>query len=119
MFMLVTLGMVKTSNVERRLSELEVERQRSCNVSVSVMCVPTLPLKENKINLTISDIGQDHLEGNDQLGLSSDSENIAIPEVCASQWLQDVITVEEILNCIEDYTKNEQLRMQSPLCQNT
>ena len=110
MFILVTLCIVKTSNVGRRLSELE--RQRSCNVSVSVTCVPTLPLEEYEINLTNTDIRPNHLQVNNQLQLSTDSENITYPQVCASQWLQDVITVKETLDCIEDYMKNEQLKMQ-------
>ena len=35
------------------------------------------------------------------------------PKACASQLLQDVITVQEILDCMEDYMKNEELEMQS------
>lgn len=112
MFILVTLCIVKTSNVGRRLSELEVERQRSCNVSVSVTCVPTPPLRESAINLTNPDMRQNHLQVNHQWGFPTDLENVTYPQVCASQWLQDVITVEEILDCIEDYMKNEQLKMQ-------
>ena len=114
MFVLVTLGMVKTSNIGRQLSELEVERQRSCNVSVSVMCVPTPPLRENTINLTNPDMRQNHLQVNHQWGVPTDLENVTYPQVCASQWLQDVITVEEILNCMDDYMKNEQLKMRGP-----
>ncbi len=36
---------------------------------------------------------------------TKDSENITCPQVCVSQWLEDVITIEETLHCIEDYTK--------------
>jgi len=105
MFVLVMLYMVKTSNDRRRLSELEVEQQYSRDVSVLVTGAPTLPLKGNEINLTNTDIRQNHLQANDQPGLSTDSENIAHPQVCASQWLEDVITIEETLHCIEDYMK--------------
>lgn len=42
-----------------------------------------------------------------------ESGHTTYPEACASQWLQDVITVEETLDCIEDYMKNEELKMQS------
>jgi len=44
---------------------------------------------------------------------TEESEHITCPEACASQWLQDVITVEETLDCIEDYMMNEELKMQS------
>lgn len=114
MFVLVTFCIVKTSNVGRRLSELEDEQQRPCNVSVSVTCVPTPPLRENAINLTNPDMRQNHLQVNNQWEPSPDSENVTYPQVCASQWLQDVITVEEILNCMDDYMKNEQLKMRGP-----
>jgi len=50
-FVLVMLCMVKTSDIGRRLSALEIEQQRPCNVSVSVTCVPTPSLKGNKMNL--------------------------------------------------------------------
>ncbi len=43
---------------------------------------------------------------------TEESEHTAYPEACASQWLQDAITVEETLDCIEDCTKNEQREMQ-------
>ncbi|MHC4558685.1 MAG: hypothetical protein ACYTFW_02965 [Planctomycetota bacterium] len=36
---------------------------------------------------------------------TKDSENITCPQVCVSQWLEDVITIEETLHCIEDYMK--------------
>lgn len=111
-FVLVTICTVKTSNIGRRVSALEVERNRPCNVSVSVMCIPTLPSKEDRVNLTIDDIGQDHLQANNQLGSLARLENVTYPLACASRWLQNAITVEEILHCIEDYTRNEQLRMQ-------
>ena len=39
------------------------------------------------------------------------SEHIASPEDCASQWIEDGITVEETFNCIENYTKKEQVGM--------
>ena len=37
---------------------------------------------------------------------------IANPETCASQWVQDDITVEETLGCIEKYVEKEQSEMQ-------
>ena len=36
---------------------------------------------------------------------TKDSENITCPQTCISQWLEDVITIEETLHCIEDYMK--------------
>ena len=35
------------------------------------------------------------------------------PKACASEWLQDEITAEEVLDCMEDFMKNEELKMQS------
>jgi len=112
MFILVTFCIVKTSNVGRRLSELEVERQRSCSMLMPATCVLIVPLKANEVNFTNAGIRQDQLQVNNRLEFSPDSENIATPEVCASQWLQDVFTVEETLDCIEDYVKNAQFKMQ-------
>jgi len=109
-FILVTLCIVKTSNVGRRLSELKVEREHSCNVSVSVTCVPILLLKANETNLTNTDTKQDHLQANDQLNFSTDLADVTTPEVCASQWLHDVITVGEMLHCVGDYMKIERLK---------
>lgn len=111
MFVLVMFCIVKASNLGRRLSELEVEQRRPCNVSVSVTCVPTLPLKARANNLTNADIGQDHLQANNQLGSSTDTQGVTTPEICASQWLQDEIAVAETLACIEEYARDEQLRI--------
>ena len=36
---------------------------------------------------------------------TKDSESITCHQVCVSQWLEDVITIEETLHCIEDYMK--------------
>jgi len=102
MFALAMLCMVKTSNVGRQRSELEVERQYSRDVSVSVTGAPILPLKKDEINLTNTAIGQNHLQVNNRPELSNDSENIAYPQVCASEWLQDAITAQEMLDCIDD-----------------
>lgn len=111
-FVLVMLYMVKTNSIARRLSELEFEQQPSCNVSVSVTCIPTLPPTANTINLTNADLRHDHLQGNYQQELSIDSEHIAYPQICVSQWLDNAITVRDTLNCIEGYIKNEQLPVQ-------
>jgi hypothetical protein len=35
------------------------------------------------------------------------------PKGCASEWLQDEITVEDVLDCMENYMKGEELKMQS------
>jgi len=35
--------------------------------------------------------------------ITKDSKNIDAPEACASEWLEDVITVQETLHCIDDY----------------
>jgi len=34
---------------------------------------------------------------------TKDPENIHAPEACASEWLEDIITVQETLHCIDDY----------------
>ena len=105
MFVLVMLCMVKTNSIGRRLSELEFERQRSCNVSVSVMCVPTLPLETNEANFTNTVVKQDRLQVNNRLGFSPDSENIALLTICLSQWVEEIITFEEAMRCIDDEAK--------------
>jgi hypothetical protein len=107
MFVLVLLYVVKISDIGRRLSELEIAQQHSWNVSFSIMCAPILPLAARANNLTDANIGQDHLQANNQPDLSIDTENITTPEVCASQWLQGRTAVEETLACIQDYVKNE------------
>jgi len=104
-FVLVMLCMIKISNIGCRLSELQVERQHSCNMSVPATCVPTLPLKENEMNVTNIDSEQDQLQVNDQLGRVNYSENIMHFQVCASQWLDGVITVRETLHCIDNYVR--------------
>jgi hypothetical protein len=71
-----------------------------------------VPLTARATNLTNADIGQDRLQANSQPDLSTDTKKIAAPETCASQWLQDKTALEDTLACIEDYVKNEQLRMQ-------
>ena len=43
---------------------------------------------------------------------TKEPEHIDSPETCADQWIQDVNTVEETLDCIKDYAKNEQLKKQ-------
>lgn len=100
-FVLAMLCITKSINIGRKLSELKIERQYSRDVSVSVTGAPTLPLKGNEINLTNTDIRQNHLQVNNLPELSTGSENIAYPQVCASQWLDDGITVQEMLRCVE------------------
>jgi hypothetical protein len=112
MFVLVMLYMAKTNSIGQRLSELEFEQQRSCNVSVSVMCIPTLSIRTNAINRTNANMKQDHFQAYYQSGLSIDSEHIAYPQICVYQWLNDAITVRDTLDCIEGYMKNEELKMQ-------
>jgi len=101
MFVLVMLYVVKTCDSGRRLSELDVERQYSRDMSVSVTGTPILPLKGNETNVTDADIRQNHLQANDQPRLSTDLENMAHPQICASEWLDDGLTVQEMLLCVE------------------
>ena len=35
--------------------------------------------------------------------ITKDSKNIHAPEACASQWVEDVITLEETIDCIDNY----------------
>ena len=41
-----------------------------------------------------------------------ESKPTTYAEACVSQWLQDFITVEETLDCIETYVKREQWKRQ-------
>ena len=111
MFVLVMLCIAKTTDIGRRLSELEVDPQRFCNVSVSVTCVSAPPLREGAINPTNPDIERNHLQADNLRGFATDSGNVTYPLICGSQWLENAITVEEILNCVEDYMNTEQLKM--------
>jgi hypothetical protein len=104
--------MVKTSNIGRQLSELEVERQRSCNVSALAACLPTPLHEQNAINTTNPNMRQNHLQANSRLELFADLENITSPEVCTSRWLENAIAVRETLVCVEDYMEKEELRRQ-------
>jgi hypothetical protein len=96
MFVLVVICTVRTGTIGQRLSEIEAEQLRPCNVSVSVTCAPTLPLRARAINLTKADIGQDRLQVNSQPELSIDSEDTAYTEICVARWLEDAFTVREI-----------------------
>lgn len=102
---LITLCMTKISNVEQQLSELRVELQDSCNMSVSTICAPTLPGEANATNVTRANNEDDRLHVNNQLELFNYLENITHLRVCASQWLDSVLTVREMLHCIDDYAK--------------
>jgi hypothetical protein len=114
MFVLVMLFMAKTNSIGQRLSELEFEQQRACNMSVLVTCVPTIPLEAKEVNFINRTVKQDQLQVNNQLRFSPDSKNIAILEACVYQWLQDAITVKDTFACIEGYMKKEQLQVQGP-----
>ncbi|HCO92718.1 MAG TPA: hypothetical protein DIU00_02000 [Phycisphaerales bacterium] len=110
MCFLVMLYTVKTCNGGRRLSELDVERQYSRDVSVPVTGAPILPLKEDEINPTNTTIRQDRLQASDQPRPSTDLENITHPQICASEWLGDGVTVQEVLRCIDEYEKKTKPR---------
>lgn len=103
MFILVTLCMVKISNVQRQLSKLEIERQHSGNMPIHTTSGSTLPFKAKETNVTIADIAQEQFQANNQLDPFTGSENSTPELVCISQWLQDALTVNEMLRCVEDY----------------
>ena len=100
---LIMLSMIKINNVERQLSELRVELQDSCNMSVSTTFAPTLPAEANATDMTGTNNEDDQLRVNSQLELVNYSENITHLLVCASQWLDGVLTVQETLNCISKH----------------
>ena len=102
---LITLCMTKISNVERQLSELRVELQDPCNMSVSTICAPTLPAEADVTNVTRTNNENDQLRVNNQLELVNYSENITHFRICAYQWLDGALTVRETLHCIDDYVK--------------
>ena len=90
--------MTKISNVERQLSELKSERQYSCNILVQEECAPTLSVKIKEANAP--SIRHNQLEANKQTDLSKDSADSAAVRICISQWVQEAITWEEAVRCM-------------------
>ena len=72
-------------------------------MSVSTTCAPILSGKAKMTNVTRTNNENDRLRVNNQLELVNHSENITRLRVCASQWLDGVITVRETLHCIDEY----------------
>lgn len=105
MLAFVVLYITKATNFGRQPSGLEIERQHSGNMSVQERNPPTLPVNANETNVTNADIAQEQLQANNQSDFSTGSKNITPPKVCISRWLQDTITVNETLRCINDYMK--------------
>jgi hypothetical protein len=101
MGVLVVLYMVKMCKGRPRLSEFDVERQYFRDMSVSVTGAPILSLQRNEINLTQANSIQNHLQVDHQPELSNGSKNIAYLQACASEWLNDDITVQDMLHCVE------------------
>ena len=95
--------MVKTSNVQRQLSELKVERQHSGNMPIHTTSGSTFPVNAKETNVTIADNAQEQFQANNQLDPFTGSENSTPALVCISQWLEDALTVNETLRCVEDY----------------
>jgi hypothetical protein len=104
MFVLTMPYMVKRCNGGRRLSELDVEQQYSRNIPVQVTGAPVLPLKEDEIDLTNTTSRQDRLQMDNQQGGAIDSVNIDHVQVCASEWLDGGLSVQETLRCVEGNT---------------
>ncbi|MHC4463381.1 MAG: hypothetical protein ACYS30_18390 [Planctomycetota bacterium] len=101
MGVLVVLYMVKMCKGRPRLSEFDVERQYFRDMSVSVTGAPILSLQRNEINLTQANSIQNHLQVDHQPELSNGSKNIAYLQACASEWLKNNITVQDMLHCVE------------------
>ena len=95
--------MTKTPNGGRQPSEHEIERQHSGNMPVHATHALILPVRAIEANVTSADIAQEELQTNSPLDFASGSENSTPALVCVSEWLQDVITGNETLHCVEDY----------------
>ena len=102
MLAFVVLCITKATNVGRPPSELEIERQDSGNMSVQERDPPTLRMNASEGDVTNADIAQEQLQANNQLDFTTDSENTTTLKACLSLWLQDALTVNETLHCVED-----------------
>jgi len=106
MLAFVGLCMTKAANVGLQPPELEIERQDSDNLSARATSASTLPVNASEANVTIADIAQEQLRASNQLDFTTDSENITTMKVCISQWLQDILALQETLHCIGDNIKS-------------
>jgi len=106
MSILITICMTKISNVEQQLSELKSERQYSCNILVQEECAPTLSVKVKEANAINAGIRVNQLEANKQTDLSTNSADTTAVRICISQWVQEAITLEEAVRCMDDDAKN-------------
>ena len=96
---LITLCVTKISNVERQLSELKSERQYSCNILVQEEGAD-ITIKVKAANETSVGIRHNQLEPNIQTDLSIESANITPLKVCLSRWVQEAMTLEEAVHCM-------------------
>jgi hypothetical protein len=92
--------MTKIGNVERQLSELKSERQHSCNISVQEERAPALSVKVKEANATNACIRHNQLEADKKTDFSTNSADTNAVRICISQWVQEAITLEEAVRCM-------------------
>ena len=93
---LLALCVTSISKVERELSELRVQLQKSSRVSVSTMRARTPP---TRTHVTDDDTESDHLLVGTRVGHVNISANTTHLSVCAFQWLEGRLAVREMLDC--------------------
>jgi preprotein translocase subunit SecY len=103
MLVFVVLYMTKTTNLGRQPSKHEIERHQSGNMPPHATYASTLPVNASEANVTSADIAQEQLQANNQQDFATSSENNTRALACISQWMQDALTANETLRCIEDY----------------
>jgi hypothetical protein len=101
---LAMLHVTTIANVGRPL-EPGIEERHSSKISAQETPDSTLTVKASEADLIGAGIGHDQQEANNQTELSTGLANIAPPKVCLSEWVQEVITLEEAVRCMDDDAK--------------
>jgi hypothetical protein len=97
------LHTAKIIDVRQQASKLGMGSQQFSNRSVHTIRTPALSVKSNDGNAARTEIIQNPSQVDNQTDLRSGFENITHPKVCVWQWRQELITIEEALNCIDKY----------------
>jgi len=103
-FILAILHLTKIANVGRSL-EFGREEQHSGGISAQKTPDSIMTVKASKHKAIGNGIGHDQQEANNQSNSSTSSSNTHFLKVCLSQWINEVITFEEAMRCMDDDPK--------------
>jgi len=110
-FFIAMLHTIKIINVCQRVSDSNIKPQYFSNRLSQAKHAPALTVKPGKINISKSEKGQGHPQADsldNQSNISADFKNTTHPEICVTQWRQELITIEETLHCIDEYMEKSQ-----------